>query len=398
MAWPDIYVEVALGAAPMAAISSYTWTDISDRVQSIDIDGPARDTFSGRCQPGRLTVVANNADRGLDPFNGSPAIGGILRPRLPIRVWVVLSGTTHYLFTGYLDDVRLEWLDPAASNVVITATDAFGLLGGAALSTSSFASALTSARVTAVLDAAGWPSADRTIDVGGYELDALTVDGSATALELMQVAHDHEMGSLHIGGDGKVVFRSRGYVIAALGSYSISDALSTDFVDLVAEMNTDYVYNAAFVANASGAWASDSRPGSISTYGTRQWSRTGCQYSGVAALQNVAEYVCDVHSQMTKRFAALTIAPALNDSWNAPLNATIGTGLTVTKTPPGGGSAITRDCVVDGVRHRISTLGSSTQGMWTTTYRLTDLTNSDIVTPDFGFWSLGTWGSSAWFY
>jgi hypothetical protein len=85
-----------------------------------------------------------------------------------------------------------------------------------------------------------------------------------------------------------------------------------------------------------------------------------------ASAADWAAFMLRLASQPELRFASATISP--NDDpdhlWPQVLMRQIGDRLTVTRRPPGGGSAITRDVFVRGIDHEIGD-GLAWRTIWT---------------------------------
>ena len=129
----------------------------------------------------------------------------------PVRVRAIWAGVEYHLFTGFID----TWGDPGTyygpryAETTATATDGFKILAGITLP----AQAATGAgepsgnRISRILTAAGWYTDHRNIAAGDSELQATTFGD--TALNLLQLTADTEIGELYIDGSGNVVYRHR---------------------------------------------------------------------------------------------------------------------------------------------------------------------------------------------
>ena len=88
--------------------------------------------------------------------------------------------------------------------------------------------------------------------------------------------------------------------------------------------------------------------------------------------------------------------PDVDDAlWPAALTATNGQKVSITRTPPNG-TAITRTCFIEGIRHEIVPASGSGQGTWRVTWRLADATAWAGYTSDV--WDTGVWDTAKWFY
>jgi hypothetical protein len=134
---------------------------------------------------------------------------------VPLRVRAAWAGTTYDLFSGY----ARSWTPPTAQNgpdydyTIAEAQDAMCVLEGVTLPASGSAQGageLSGARVTRILAAAGWFDLAQVlsdIDTGQSALQGTTFGD--TALSLLQLTADSEVGDLYVNGSGAVVFRDR---------------------------------------------------------------------------------------------------------------------------------------------------------------------------------------------
>lgn len=403
MTWPAIYVEAAFGANLGNAVSTYSWTDISYACPGFTVSSPSRDRFTDAFQPGTASFTLDNSGRLFDPFatSGTYTSGGVslVRPNLPIRVRVVYSATTYYLFTGYVDTIDVRWDDPGDSVTTLTATDGFSLLAGRLLARESLAVGGTGARVGAILDAADWPAGDRDIATGLSRMIAKTTDDAATVLGELQWAADHEHGLLYLDGEGQVVFRDRAWPYTST-SWTLSDAGggALEYTDLRPRADAVPIINYSTQGNSwSEATFTAVDSTSAGKYGRRDADRFDWEYEWDAEVESWTQALVDIYAEQIKRFDVMTTNPTVDDAlWPMTLGALLGQRASITRTPPGGGSAITRVCFISGRTDTITTLGADTLGSWETTWKLEDASSWPSYTIDG--WDSGAWDSGAWFY
>ena len=239
--WPQVIVEGGFSAGvPVAAAGTFilddpvngvldtsmlgvatVWSDLSAFARSGTVSRPASRQQGPlwSYQPGTASVVLKNGDGRFDPDNlsGPYVTGGEtqLNAMVPVRVHVVWDGIDYPLFSGFAD----SWGDDGVNyggryaQATVSATDGQKVLGGVTIAStdpSSFGAGETSgARVSRILDAAGWytGTAFRQIGTGSSAVQATTFGD--TAWNLMKAAADAEIGELYIDGSGAVVFRGR---------------------------------------------------------------------------------------------------------------------------------------------------------------------------------------------
>ena len=170
-------------------------------------------------QSGTCSIALSNSDARFSPENlaGPYVVSGVtqVRPMIPVRVRVTWGSTTYGLFSGY---VR-SWVPPTAQNgpdydyTVAEAADAMCVLEGVTIPAAGSpqgAGELSGARAARILAAAGWYNVAQALSSIGAGRSALqgTTFG-ATALSLLQLTADSEIGELYVDGSGRVTFRDR---------------------------------------------------------------------------------------------------------------------------------------------------------------------------------------------
>ncbi len=240
--WPQLILEVGtIPATPVAVLGSFilddpvygrldsnrmadstVWTDITAYARTISVSRPSTRVQGPLLtyQAGTLSVTLDNSDGRFDPDNmSSPYIvGGVnaVHAMAPVRLRAATGNAGYDLFYGFADG----W-QPAAQSyeggygeVNLNATDGFKVLAGINLATlASPAGGTEDAgnRIRRILNAAAWYTDKRRIATGNTRLQATTYGD--TALNLMQLADDTEIGELYIDGAGRVVFRNRQAVL-----------------------------------------------------------------------------------------------------------------------------------------------------------------------------------------
>jgi hypothetical protein len=400
--WPAIYVEAAFGANLQDGINTYTWTDISYACPGFTVSSPSRDRFTDAHNPGTATFTFDNSTRLFDPFatSGAYTSGGVslVRPNLPIRVRVVYSGIPYFLFTGYVDTIDVEWNDPGDSVTTITATDGFKLLANRAVPPQTLPTDKTGARIVDIVDAVDWDQSI-LIDDGLSRMIARKIEGSSNALSEMQLAEEHEHGLLYMDGEGRLTFRTRDWPYVTT-SWTLSDAGggALEYTDLRIRSDLDTAVNYATQGNS---WSTNTYSASDITSASNYWwldaQRFDWEYEWDTEVEVWVSALVSIYANLVSRFDALTTNPAVDDAlWPFTLQALLGQRVSVTRTPPGGGSAITRTCFISGRTDTVRTLGADSQGSWETVWKLDDATSWPALTP--AEWGAGVWGTAKWFY
>jgi hypothetical protein len=121
MALQNVTVEIAFTTTPFADPATLTWTDVSNYVESWSTKRGRADEQS-QMQAGTATVSLQNTDGRFDPDNGSSPYSPNLLPGVPVRISTTFSGTTYYLFWGFIESWEQHY-DKMTPIVVVTASD-----------------------------------------------------------------------------------------------------------------------------------------------------------------------------------------------------------------------------------------------------------------------------------
>jgi hypothetical protein len=141
--WYDsvaITVEVAFTTDPLAVTPS--WTDISAYVLEIPNITSGRSSEFTAISPSTMSVVLSNGDRRFDPEHAAGPYFGTLLPGRKIRVKVVYSAVTYYLFTGYVMGWPQEYQSSVDSTVTVNCVDGSKFLEQATLAGSAYEAVL----------------------------------------------------------------------------------------------------------------------------------------------------------------------------------------------------------------------------------------------------------------
>lgn len=250
--WPGIAVEGAFAAVPPVQApgtlllddpafglldtatlgTSDTWANLSGWVRSGSVTQPATRQEGPLWSAGAGTagIILRNDDGRFDPDNaaGPYAAAGAsaLVPMTPVRASATWDGVTYPLFSGFAD----SWEPEDGSNyagryaqATLAATDGQKVLAGITLpaATPAGAGELAGARVSRVLNLAGWYTGTgrRRVAAGNSALNAYA--GGDTAWNLMQAAADAEIGDLYLDGSGTLVFRERDAILTDARSATV---------------------------------------------------------------------------------------------------------------------------------------------------------------------------------
>ena len=176
-------------------------TDITSSVTQVSVQRGRTDETEP-FQAGRASFTVRNRAGTFDPA-GTP-----FRLRDDVVVYWTGGGTAIPVFTGFVEDVTLDYDLSGDAVAQVSCVDGLALLANQTLVDAAVSEEQSGERVTAVLGNAGvsWP-AGTAIDTGISELAAGTATGNALAY-LRQV-EESEQGYLYVDRAGVLTFRNR---------------------------------------------------------------------------------------------------------------------------------------------------------------------------------------------
>jgi hypothetical protein len=386
MALPTITAEAALTTDPGAAPA---WTDLSDYLEDFIVHR-GRDQELSRFGAGTATLVLANEDRRFDPTHAAGPYYGNVLPMRRIRIRATFAAVTYDIFNGYADGWGQSYAPPAVATCTLTATDAFKVLAGIDLAVASYPAGQSSGdRIHDILDAAGWPAADRDIDTGAAVLQAADVSGSALAA--LQKIEETEQGRLYVTAGGLVRFVGRDSLLTA--PYTVAQANFGDtppeleYADLKWRYDDQTIVNEANVTRAGGATQTVSDAASQTRFLRRSRTIGGLLHESDLASADLANWIVSHYSEPVMRATGMRLEPSVSASLGTShypqvLGRELGDRVNVKRRPQGVGSAIDQDALIEGITHQ----GHGTQ-IWDTDWNLSPA-DAQI------YWALGVAGQS----
>lgn len=252
----------------------------------------------------------------------------------------------------------------------------------------------TATRIGRILDAVGWPAADRSIDTGNQTLGAVSSFMGNNALSELQKVEEAEGGALWMTPDGKVRFRRRRAIYEDTRSVNRQAAITdtpSAATDVPSAGDPEPAWDRALVINESrvardGASASEqvATTPTRSRYGLRTRSRT-LNLPDDNEARRRAEWDVNIYGDAHLRIDAVAVRPMTPNQWVTVLGLGIGDRVRFVRTPPGGGAAIDVDGLIEGRRIEVD------KGRWTFVFRLNTRETVDVAR-----WGTARWGSSRW--
>ena len=333
-----------------------TWTDVTNKTYTTSIDRGKNQALS-RYNAGTLSVTLDNQTALFDPTipagtSGYPYAGQIV-PGKRIRVTV----GTEIQYLGIIQDWDLEYPLDGIATVIVRASDALTQLANRTLSTNTFASALSSTMLTAVLDRPeiAFDTNYRNIGTGITTLQAATVTTGDNALTFLQLIEASEPGSLFVSKEGFLTFRSRRYNPVYTGAITISDdGTSVTPKSIGVEYGAELLYNRATITREGGTTQVAENTASQATYGVFSYSESGLLMNSDSVALSMAQYYANSYSQPVFRPRRVEINMAAQSGSNQGLLQALDIDdLVLIKFTPPGGILISRYMNISGIHHRI---------------------------------------------
>jgi hypothetical protein len=258
VAAPVYTCEVAFTTNPGTATPS--WTNVTPYMLGFAVDR-GRQKELDRIDAGTMSVRFRNEDRRFDPTHGSSPYSPNVLPMRRIRLSAVHNAVTYRLFSGFVQSWPQSWQGSRAGFTDVTCVDAFLPLSRADVGeNTTWPQEFSGARINRILDEAGWPAADRSIDTGYSEIAEVTfaLGAGVTALDAIRDTAGAERGTFFIDGQGFAVFHDRHRRKAA--AYLTSEATFSDGYgvgisyqqDLVLDTGAEQIWNDVQVTTPGG--------------------------------------------------------------------------------------------------------------------------------------------------
>ena len=254
------------------------------------------------------------------------------------------------------------------------------------------------ARVKAVLDSAGIPSALYSLDTGNVNVAGATSSlNQSTAMAYLQQVVNTERGLLYQDPSGVIQFKNRQYVYT--NSTSVNSQVTFTYhvgggqyylaQGLVPQEDDTDLWNDIHVSRQGGVVQSATNSTSITNYGRRSLQGyTSLLFTNDTDANDLAEGLAFQYSQPAPRVRSITLASTINAGSTMPymLGLNLLDRVTVVWKPLDGSSVdFSQQSLVEQVSHSV------TPGEWITTLALTP-----IGTETFGLWGSGTWDTATW--
>ncbi len=336
-----------------------TPTDIDGDVIAVTIRR-GRSRQLDQMTAGSCNITVRNDARTFDPLNTASATGSTSRPRMPM--YVEVAGTR--VFTGYVNDISIDWDRTDIGTVTYSCIDGFSVLANQAMTAHTATQQLSGARVTAVLDRSevDWSATARAIDPGQSTLQADSVPASTNVLNYLHRVAQSEQGRMFIAADGDLAFHDRLSVINPTPSIQLFDTeagaggSNPTYQTFRQDYGTDLLYNRIETQIIGGTLQTASDATAQAEYLIRTLSLTELLLLNDAAAADLGDYLLNRYKNPDLRVREISTTIQANVAkWTQLLGVELGDVLQVTKTfATGTPTSVVESCVVEQIGHSIT--------------------------------------------
>jgi len=347
-------------------------TDVSRYVMSVSTNRGRSQQFD-ETQTGTATITLRNDTRVFDPSNLASPYAGNIRPGKKVRVAL----NERDIYTGKIDDWSFGYDVNGASTATITCVDALASLAAISMTEWVTTPQATGARVSAVLDRGevGFPYS-RNVDTGASRLQGDTIGDGTNVLSYLQTVNRAELGHLFDSKSGVLTFLDRSANANQAATVFADDGTGIKFSALEVSYGTELLYTSSIVSRVGGSTETFTDDDASQEFGVRTITMTDMLFDSDDQSEAFGQFLISRYAEPQQRLASLTShLPRLTatERWQL-LELELGDVVDFTFTPEGTGSAISQECLLEGVAHDIR------PGEWDTTLRFGDVTARFVFT------------------
>ena len=171
--------------------------------------------------PGEARLELNNDSRDYSPDYAASPLAGLVRPGRPVKITATLNAVDYGLFRGHLDDFDIL-PDINARSVSASCLDALAKLKGVNISTGLYDARRSGEIVALILDAVGWPTDARDLDLGATLVPWWWVENQDAYEALMAIVDSEGPAALvSVDIDRTFIFRDRHHRLTRTASTTV---------------------------------------------------------------------------------------------------------------------------------------------------------------------------------
>jgi|TARA_Y100000289_G_scaffold66088_1_gene81420 hypothetical protein len=335
-----------------------TFTDVTSYVQSVSISrGRSRDLNS--FSSGTATInLENSADGRFNPANASGPYYPGIEPLIQVIVDCLVAGESSYttLYTGFVTDWLTQYPNKTTSKVQVSCSDAFVKLANIEVDSLSVSSTDSGSMVSSILSNAQVSfSGSTSIDTGNSTMQS--INKSTNALALIQEIEKSENGAFFVGADGTLNFKNRHASFPTTSTAVFSDDGSDiPYLEVNQPVDDDLIFNVINLTREGGSLQTASDTASQSKYLKRYLERSNLLNASDSDVASAALFLLAKFKDALPRFSSMVLNIDTLSAANqlTVLGLELSAGIKIEITPPGEGSQIARESVVDGISFAIS--------------------------------------------
>ncbi len=242
--------DTALSTDPQPAVGvTLDGNDISEDVFSASVEIGFAGPFDEIAAVGRAEIVLNNHDKQYSPGNAVSSFHDSLKPRKKVTITRDWNGTTHTLFTGYVERIAPTAGVHRERKVKIDCVDALALLKGVSVDLELQTDVRSDQLLQTLLNTAyAWETGQLDLDTGQSVFAFAGDSWTAANTPLMGAVGDvvkSEFGRLYCTREGVLRFRNREYVTALHYADAVRGHFEDDMQDLAYRMDAANIVNRA---------------------------------------------------------------------------------------------------------------------------------------------------------
>ena len=351
-----------------------TFTDVTSYVQSVSISrGRSRDLNA--FVSGAATInLENSADGRFNPANVSGPYYPGIEPLIEVIVDCLVAGQSSYtnLYRGFVTDWLTQYPNKTTSKVQVSCSDAFVKLANIETTSLAVSSTDSGSMVTSILDNSQVAySGTTSVDTGNSTMQS--INKSTNALSLIQEIEKSENGSFFAGSDGTLNFKNRHSSFPSATTTVFSDDGSDiPYLEVNQPVDDDLIFNVINLTREGGSQQSAQDTASQGKYLKRYLERSNLLNSSDSDVALAATFLLAKFKNALPRFSQMVLNIDTLSTANqlTVLGLELSSAIKIEITPPGEGSQIARQSVIDGISFAI------TPDDFTLRYNVSDAVNS----------------------
>ncbi len=376
----NITVEIAFDSEPFE--ESQSFTDVSEYVRAFNTTR-GRQNELGQFVSGSAEILLSNADNRFNPSNtSSPYYDSTnsrtkIQPLKRFKISATYSSSTYVIFEGFLTNIPVKFTAQGQDSIVtFSGSDAFKLFQSQLLDTRSWRlgragfsnlgqttrigyedeTELSSARITRILNAIGWPSNRRDINTGTLNVTSQSLtDNVLSALRECEIS---ENAQFFISKDGKATFRNRDYRLSNTNAVNVQATFSNTgtnlpYSDVSLSFDDNEIINVYEWTRSGGSTQYISDADSVIRYTAKSSAKTTLNTSDANVLSLIEQKIAET-SLPILRFDRLVANPRQNTAiWPQALGREFGDRIKVIVKNPNA-TTIEDELFIESIKHNVN--------------------------------------------